>query len=304
MALELTNRKVPIPIADIKAKLMPKYTELYYDTREYPNPTVEQIVRLHSSQFEPLLAQYLCKYDESIIPNVEAKNKICQGHLNTLKDQLAQFLKISLVKVVASLYDPVAKANEPPCPHEWFLLNQNPEHFYPCITRPEAEAIVKSLDVLANYCFPDLRPTIQVVRRYVDGLNDTMSCKDIAMGLVPHINATIDIIRDPDRMLSESFNTLLDNIKEWVESSGTRDVKRQREHNTYKDTIINTLRLLTERERTLFRSMEEFTTIKAIRDTLAIPGKFREKYADQAGGRRSRLRRSKLRNKTRKLSQH
>lgn len=303
MALELTNRKVPIPIADIKAKLMPKYTELYYDTREYPNPTVEQIVRLHSSQFEPLLAQYLCKYDESIIPNVEAKNKICQGHLNRLKDQLAQFLKISLVKVVASLYDPVAKANEPPCPHEWFLLDQNPEHFYPCITRPEAEAIVQSLGVLAQSCFPDLRPKIQVVRRYVDGLNDTMSCKDIALGLVPHINATVDIIRDPERILSESFEALLENIQQWIQTKGKP--LRAADHNRYRAQIISTLKLLSPKEVALFKSMDEYRQISELIkcSDKGLKGKFCD-VPTQAGGRRSRLRRYKLRNKTRKLSQH
>jgi hypothetical protein len=307
MELELTNRKVPIPIADIKAKLMPKYTELYYDTRDYPTPTVEEIVRLHSSQFEPLLAQYLCKYDETIIPSVEAKNKICQSHLNKLKATLGEFLKISLIKVVTSLYDPVAKQNKPPCPHEWFLLNQNPEHFYPCITRHEAEAIVQSLGVLAQYCFPDLRPKIKVMDTYIRGLNDTMSCKDIAMGLLPHINATIDIISDPERMLSESFNALLENIKQWLQTKGK--ALRAADNNRYRAQIISTLHLLSPKEVALFKSMEEYGQIYDLMKSIQKELKVKYGFADQAGGYRSRLRqsrlcRSRLRTKTRKLSRH
>ena len=301
MAVELTSRKERIPIDAIKDLLRP-YEKLYYDTRDYPNPTVEEIVRLHSSQFEPLLAQYLCKYDETIIPNVEGKNKVCQGHLTRLKEQLAQFLKISLVKVVASLYNPVAEANDPPCPHEWFVLDQDPEHFYPCITRPEAEAIVQSLGILAQSCFPDLRPKIQVVRRYVDGLNDTMSCKDIAMGLVPHINATIDILH-PERILSESFEALLENIQQWIQTKGKP--LRAADHNRYRAQIISTLKLLSPKEVALFKSMDEYRQISEL-ITCSDKG-LKSKFCDepkQTGGRRSRLRRSKLRNKTRKLSRH
>jgi hypothetical protein len=300
MAVELTNRKEPIPIDAIKDLLRPKYEKLYYDTREYPNPTREYIVRLHSSQFEPLLAQYLCKYDETIIPNVEAKNRICQGHLDRLKASLGEFLKISLVKVVASLYDPDAQANEPPCPHEWFLLNQNPEHFYPCITRPEAEAIVQSLGILAQSCFPDLRPKMESVRRYVGSLNDTMSCKDIAMGLVPHINATIDIISDPDRMLSESFEALLANIQQWVQTKGKP--LRATDHNRYRAQIISTLDLLSPKEVALFKSMDEYRQIYDLMKGTQKELKEKYGFVRQAGGQ-SRLRRSRHRpRRTRKVS--
>jgi len=299
MAVELPNRKDPIPIDAIKALLEPKYKELYYDTREYPTPTVEEIVRLHGSQFEPLLSQYLCKYDETIIPTVEAKNSICQGHLNTLKATLAEFLKISLVKVVTSLYNPVPEKNEPPCPHEWFMLDQNPKHFYPCITKGQAEAIVQSLGILAQSCFPDLRAKIKVMNTYIRSLNGTMSCKDIAMGLLPHINATIDIISDPDRMLSESFNVLLENIKQWVQTKGKP--LRAADNNLYRAQIISTLQLLSPKEVDLFKSMDEYGQISDLMK--GTQGVLQKKYGFvRQGGGQSRLRRSRLRNKTRKLS--
>ena len=289
-----------IPIDSIKDLLRPKFDHLYYDTRQYPSPTVEDIVNIRRSQFESLLAQYLCKYDDSIISNVEAKNKICHSHLEKLKAQLAQFLTISLVKVVTSLYNPIPEKNDPPCPHEWFVLDQNPEHYYPCITRPEAEAIVQSMGILAQSCFPDLRPKIKEIRKYVDGINDTMSCKDIAMGLLPHINTVVDIISDPDRMLSESFNALLDNIKQWAQ---TKDKPlRAADHNRYRAQIISTLYLLSPKEIALFKSMTEYTQISDLLRGTQKNLKAKYGYGQKGGISLRQTRSGRSRIKTRKLS--
>lgn len=71
------------------AKLAPEFDKLYYDTRQYKKPSVEEIVTLHKHQFERLLSEFKIR---------------------------------DIVQVVTTLYNPIRQQNEPPCPHEWFVL--------------------------------------------------------------------------------------------------------------------------------------------------------------------------------------
>jgi hypothetical protein len=75
----------------IIAKLAPEFDKLYYDTRKYKKPSVEQIVHLHRHQFELLLSEFKIR---------------------------------DIDRVITSLYNPIRQQNDPPCPHEWFVLNR------------------------------------------------------------------------------------------------------------------------------------------------------------------------------------
>ena len=199
--------EIPVPIDEIKRRIKDAgFDLLYYDTREFPNPTRKDIVRFHVSQFEPLLRDLLFTFEEDDLNFLDRTSDWCKGHMIALRDKLLPFVRVSLVKVVASLYNPVAKKNEPPCPHEWFVLDQNPTLTYPCIRKNDLKyevdrrgnknpGIVRLIDYISE-CFP--QPTKGLLQRKMNDLillYKTLKDNECT-NLVPHVNELIQLMRE------------------------------------------------------------------------------------------------------------
>jgi hypothetical protein len=310
----MSGPPIPVPIDEIKRRIKEAGFELlYYDTREFPNPTLKDIVRFHVSQFEPLVSEYLCKYNENIFPETE-----CIEEVRNLNRILLPFKNISIINVVASLYNPKPKKNEPPCPHKWFVLDQNPKPFYPCITKEYLIQIALAMGSLSA-CIPSLRPIVDDINLFINRLHITNPC-EIGRQLVPYINTMVDIISEPlpqpppgpvlpvpgpelppppppfqppgppdintpeFKVRYPNLSGLLLVIKEWVKPGS--DAKK----NGYRTQIETYLKEMSDEEIALFRPMPEFVTIQPIRTKLPEMYKGKPFKAKLIGGRRSRHR--------------
>ena len=212
----MSGPPIPVPINEIKRRIKEAGFEiLYYDTREFTNPTVKDIVRFHVSQFEPILRDLLFTFEDDELNFPVRTSDWCNEHMTALKAKLLPFIRVSLVKVVASLYNPVARANEPPCPHKWFVLDQNPRLDYPCIRKSDLNDgvdrrgnVIKKQDGTAKYpgivrlidyimeCFP--QPTKGHLRKKKNDLAQLFTtlkdneCKN----LVSHVNDIVQLMRE------------------------------------------------------------------------------------------------------------